>query len=77
MSLETSGVLHSQRALILPRIGETPAALDGFGTGIGLLWTRSRSAKALTNRGMVHVGRGEGKPASADFTRAVALFQRG
>ena len=67
-------VLHSQRALILLRIGEIPTALDAFATGIGLLEDPLELAKALTNRGMVHVGRGEGKPAFADFTRAVALF---
>ena len=32
-------------------------------------------AKALTNRGMVHVGRGAGQLAAADFTRAVELFE--
>ena len=74
LSSETSGVLHSQRALILLRIGEIPTALDAFATGIGLLEDPLELAKALTNRGMVHVGRGEGKPAFADFTRAVALF---
>ena len=56
LSSETSGVLHSQRALILLRIGEIRTALDAFATGIGLLEDPLELGKALTNRGMVHVG---------------------
>ena len=72
----TSGVLHSQRALILVRIGETPAALDAFATGIALLEDPIELAKALSNRGSVYNDtRGEGQRASADFARAMTLFR--
>ena len=73
----TSGVLHSQRALILVRIGETPAALDAFATGIALLEDPIELAKALSNRGSVYNNtRGEGRRAAADFARAMTLFRR-
>jgi tetratricopeptide (TPR) repeat protein len=72
---ETSGVLHSQRALVLSRMGDTPAALDAFSMGIAMLTDPVELAKALTNRGMVHLERGAGPLAAADFTRAVELFR--
>jgi tetratricopeptide (TPR) repeat protein len=72
---ETSAVLHSQRALILSRMGDTPASLDAFSIGIAMLADPVELAKALTNRGMVHLQRGAGQLAAADFTQAVALFK--
>ncbi len=75
VTFETSGVLHSQRALILSRMGDASAALESFGTGIAMLSDPVEVAKALTNRGMVHVGQGAGQLAAADFTRAVELFE--
>ena len=72
----TSGVLHSQRALILVRIGETSSALESFATGIALLEDPIEVAKALTNRGSVfNNDRGEGQRAAADFARAMTLFR--
>ena len=76
VTFETSGVLHSQQALILSRMGDASAALESFGTGIAMLSDPVEVAKALTNRGMVHVGQGAGQLAAADFTRAVELFER-
>jgi hypothetical protein len=75
VTFETSGVLHSQRALILSRMGDASAALEAFGTGIAMLSDPVEVAKALTNRGMVHVGQGAGQLAASDFSRAVDLFE--
>ena len=75
VTFETSGVLHSQQALILSRMGDASAALESFGTGIAMLSDPVEVAKALTNRGMVHVGQGAGPLAAADFTRAIELFE--
>src|SRR3954470_23887637 len=75
VQFETSAVLHSQRALVLSRMGDTPAALDAFSMGIAMLSDPVELAKALTNRGMVHLERGAGQLAGADFTRAVELFR--
>ncbi len=75
VTFETLGVLQSQRALILSRMGDAPAALDAFAIGVAMLTDPVELAKALTNRGMVHVARGDGEPAAADFVRAVELFR--
>jgi tetratricopeptide (TPR) repeat protein len=75
VTFETSGVLHSQRALILSRMGDADAALESFGIGIAMVTDPVELGKVLTNRGMLHVGRGAGQLAAADFTRAVELFR--
>jgi hypothetical protein len=49
---ETSGVLYSQRALILLRRGQTVDALDAFGVGVGMLTDPVERGKALSNRGL-------------------------
>jgi tetratricopeptide (TPR) repeat protein len=74
VSYETSAVLHSQRALILLRMGDTPAALEAFDVGIGMLDDPVDLGKALSNRGGVHLARGAGPQAAADFVRAVQLL---
>src|SRR5215212_9339927 len=74
LTFETSGVLHSQRALILLRLGDTASALDAFGTGIAMLEDPVELGKALANRGGVFLARGAGQRAAADFEEAVRLF---
>ena len=71
---ETSGVLHCQRALVLLRLGETAAALDAFGIGIAMLDDPIELGKAHINRGGVHLARGDGGRAAADFEVAVHLL---
>jgi tetratricopeptide (TPR) repeat protein len=75
VSFETSGVLHSQRALILLRLGETAAALEAFGVGIAMLTDPVELGKAHINRGNVHLARGAGHEAADDFAAAVALLR--
>jgi tetratricopeptide (TPR) repeat protein len=75
VTLETRGVLHSQRALILLRRGETAAALEAFDTGIALLTDPVELGKAHINRGGVHLARGAGGRAALDFEVGAALFQ--
>jgi tetratricopeptide (TPR) repeat protein len=74
VTFETSGVLHSQRALILLRVGDMAEALDAFGTGIAMLSDPVEVGKAHINRGGVHLARGDGLRAAADFTVAVNLL---
>jgi hypothetical protein len=74
VSFETAAVLHSQRALILSRMGDAPAALEAFGVGISMLTDDLDLGKALSNRGGVHLQQGAGRPAAADFVRAMRLF---
>jgi tetratricopeptide (TPR) repeat protein len=75
VTFETSGVLHSQRALILLRIGDTAEALEAFGTGIAMLSDPVETGKAHINRGGVHLARGDGQRAAADFRIAVDLLR--
>jgi tetratricopeptide (TPR) repeat protein len=75
VTFETSGVLHSQRALILLRIGDTAEALEAFGTGIAMLSDPVETGKAHINRGGVHLARGDGQRAAADFRVAVDLLR--
>ena len=72
---ETAGVLHSQRALILLRMGETPAALESFGVGIAMLTDPVELGKAHINRGGVYLARGDGQKAADDFGTAVTLLE--
>ena len=72
---ETAGVLHSQRALILLRMGETPAALESFGVGIAMLTDPVELGKAHINRGGVYLARGDGPKAADDFGTAVTLLE--
>ncbi|MBO0846408.1 MAG: hypothetical protein J2P22_13435, partial [Nocardioides sp.] len=74
VSYETTAVLHSQRALILLRMGDSPAALEAFDVGISMLVDPLELGKALSNRGGVHLVRGAGLEAAADFVRAVELL---
>jgi tetratricopeptide (TPR) repeat protein len=75
VSFETLGVLHSQRALILLRLGETTDALEAFGVGIAMLTDPVELGKAHINRGNVHLARGAGQEAAADFATAVDLLR--
>ena len=65
------GVLRCQRALILRRTGEAAQALEAFTEAIAdldaLPWDR---AKALLNRGTVHLDRREPEVAERDFAAA-------
>ncbi len=74
MSYETTAVLHSQRALILLRMGDTSSAIEAFDVGIAMLSDPVELGKALSNRGGVHLARGAGRAAAADFSRAVTLL---
>ncbi len=73
---ETVGVLHSQRAVILLRQGDTTSALDAFGVGIALLTDPVELGKAHINRGGVYLARGAGPRAAADFEVAVDLLRQ-
>jgi len=73
-TFETSGVLHSQRGLILLRLGQTAAALDAFGVGVAMLTDPLELGKALSNRGGVYLVQGAGPRAAADLEEAVRLF---
>lgn len=74
-TFETSGVLQSQRALILLRMGDTASALDAFGVGIAMLTDPLDLGKAHINRGNLHLARGAGDKAAADFAVAVTLLK--
>jgi tetratricopeptide (TPR) repeat protein len=74
LTFETSGVLHSQRALILLRVGDTARALAAFDTGLAMLSDPVETGKAHINRGGVHLARGDGVRAAADFAVAVDLL---
>jgi hypothetical protein len=74
LTFETAGVLHSQRALILLRVGDTSEALESFGTGIAMMSDPVEVGKAHINRGGVHLARGDGPRAAADFSTAVDLL---
>lgn len=76
VTLETRGVLHSQRALILLRRGDTAAALDAFDVGIAMLSDPVELGKAYINRGGVHLARGAGSRAARDFEAGAALFRQ-
>ena len=74
ISPETRGVVHSQRAWILLRMGETGSALEAFGLGIEDLSDRLELGKAHINRGTVHLSQGSAGLAANDFARAVQLL---
>ena len=75
VTFETSGVLHSQRALILMRQGETTRALDAYAVGIAMLTDPVERGKALSNRGGVYLTTGAGSRAASDLEEAVRLFR--
>jgi tetratricopeptide (TPR) repeat protein len=75
VTFETSGVLHSQRALILLRQGETTRALDAFAVGVAMLTDPVERGKALSNRGGVYLATGAGSRAADDLEEAVRLFR--
>jgi tetratricopeptide (TPR) repeat protein len=75
VTFETSGVLHSQRALILMRQGETTRALDAFAVGVAMLTDPVERGKALSNRGGVYLATGAGSRAATDLEEAVRLFR--
>jgi len=74
LNSETLGILHSQRAWILLRMGETADALDAFGRGIASLTDPLELGKAHVNRGNVHLSQGSAAPAAADFAIGAGLF---
>ena len=74
ISEETTGILHSQRAWILLRKGETQSALEAFGRGIDSMTDPLELGKAHINRGNVHLSHGAAAVAAQDFTEAVKLL---
>jgi tetratricopeptide (TPR) repeat protein len=76
VTFQTQGVLHSQRALILLRQGDTTAAMDAFDIGIAMLTDPVELGKAHINRGAVHLARGAGSRAAQDFEVAVRLLRQ-
>ena len=72
---ETAGVLHGRKALILLRIGGTPAALEAFDVGIAKLANPVELGKAHINRGNVYLARGAGQKAAEDFATAASLLR--
>src|SRR3954453_13180156 len=74
INVETQGILHSQRAWILLRMGEAGDALDAFGRGIGSMRDRLELGKAHVNRGNVHLSQGSAAAAAADFSIGARLF---
>ncbi len=74
VAFATSGVLQCQRALVLLRLGDTTAALEAFGIGIAMLDDPVELGKAHINRGGVHLARGDGGRAAADFEVAARLL---
>jgi tetratricopeptide (TPR) repeat protein len=75
VTFETSGVLNSQRGLILLRQGRTAEALDALGIGIAMLTDPVERGKALSNRGGVYLARGAGPRAASDLEESVRLFR--
>ncbi|WP_193604972.1 CHAT domain-containing protein [Nocardioides dongkuii] len=67
----TRGIVASQRALLLMRLGETAAALREFGSAIAALGSEpGELGRAELNRGGVHLQQGEVAAAVRDFTLA-------
>ena len=69
------GVLHAQRAWILLRPARPPRRSEAFDVAIPLLTDPLELGKAYINRGGVHLSRGAGPRAAADFARGVELFR--
>jgi tetratricopeptide (TPR) repeat protein len=74
ITAETRGVLHSQRAWILLRKGETAAALEAFGLGIEAMSDPMELGKAHINRGTVLLSQGSAALAADDFATAMRLL---
>lgn len=75
LSRTTVGLLQSQRALILSRLGDTPAALDAFAHGIEDLADPVETGKALINRGYLYLGQARYRRAVDDFTHAAQMLK--
>lgn len=76
LSDETSGLLHSQRALLLMRAGEGIDALAAFSQAIPLLQgLHGHLARAHMNRGNVYLQQSALGPAESDFRAAATNFK--
>ncbi|WP_109507007.1 CHAT domain-containing protein [Nocardioides speluncae] len=73
---ETAGLLHSQRALLLMRAGESVDALAAFSRAIPLLQgVHGHLARAHMNRGNVYLQQNALGQAEADFRAAAQNFK--
>lgn len=76
-----AGLIDSQRALVLYRIGRTAEALDLFDRAIPLLEGALNDsdldpevlARVVVNRGLTHIADGKPGPAEDDMRRVIAL----
>jgi tetratricopeptide (TPR) repeat protein len=72
---ETRGIVSSQRALLLMRAGDVPAALGSFEDAISALEAHpGEKARAHLNRGGVFLQQGSAAEAAADFAAAMRDF---
>ncbi|MCW2844969.1 MAG: Tetratricopeptide 2 repeat protein [Nocardioides sp.] len=70
LSERTTGVLHSQRALLLMRRGASEAALGSFAVAIDMLDDDLHLGRAFLNRGGVYLQQGRSASAVDDFRLA-------
>ncbi|MBD8871025.1 CHAT domain-containing protein [Nocardioides donggukensis] len=75
LSSETTGLLHSQRALILTLHGDTTASLGEFEQALSELEDDVLRGRVHLNRGMVYLQQGRSLPAERDFSRAMRHFR--
>ncbi|GAB2571284.1 CHAT domain-containing protein [Paractinoplanes abujensis] len=69
-------VLHAQRAALFNRNGRADRAMPWFDRAVAGLTDPLDLAKALNNRGMLHLDAGRAGPARDDMTRALRLCRR-
>ncbi|HEY3529282.1 MAG TPA: CHAT domain-containing protein [Nocardioides sp.] len=75
LSVETRGILQSQRALLQMRSGDVTGALNSFGSAIDYLGTLpGERARAHLNRGGVYLQQGSADAAAGDFADAMRDF---
>jgi len=70
----TAGVLQSQRALILKRIGDSAGALEAFAASLDTLADLVERGKALVNRGLLYVDQGDYRLAVKDMSESVGIM---
>jgi len=74
---DVRGVLHAQRAAVLQRLGDPPAALEAFALAVDALDDLPHDlGVALLNRGLVQLGRHDLAAAEADFAASADAFLR-
>lgn len=76
LSAETTGIVESQRALLLMRSGDVPGALASFNAAVAFLDdSPGEKGRALLNRGGVYLQQGAVAQAAADFAAAMEAFE--